>query len=127
MQEAKLLSLGAAEEVVEVDEWEDAQVAAREQVARAKLDSCIEACRLVSIHFTDQTCSASIAEDSLIPYRSDCPHSWRCLWETYGDMCALLCYPQHYHNVSNTRLLEVQLCVLSGPGGSLSRGGQAGA
>ncbi len=49
MQEAELLSLGAAGKVVEVDEWEDAQVAAREQVARAKLDSCIEACRLVSI------------------------------------------------------------------------------
>lgn len=34
--------------MLEVDEWEDAQVAAREQVARAKLDSYVEACRLVS-------------------------------------------------------------------------------
>ena len=64
MQEAELLALGAAGKVVEVDEWEDAQVAAREQVARAKLDSCIEACRLVSVQLSaDQTCSASIARD----------------------------------------------------------------
>ena len=34
--------------MLEVDEWEEAQVAAREQVARAKFDSCLGACRLVS-------------------------------------------------------------------------------
>ena len=49
MQEAELLVVGAAGKVLEVDEWEDAQVAAREQVARAKLDSCLEACRLVGL------------------------------------------------------------------------------
>ena len=49
MQGAELLALRAAGRVLEVDEWEDTQVAAREQVARAKFDSCLEACRLVSL------------------------------------------------------------------------------
>lgn len=48
LQEAELLSLGAAGKVLEVDEWADAQVAVREQTARARLDTCIEKCRLVS-------------------------------------------------------------------------------
>ena len=48
MQEAELLSWEAAGKMLEVDECEDAQVAAREQTARVKLDSCIEAIRLVS-------------------------------------------------------------------------------
>ena len=49
LQQAELLSFGAAGKVLEVDEWADAQVAVREQTARARLDTCIEKCRLVSL------------------------------------------------------------------------------
>ena len=47
LQEAALLSLGAAGKVLEVDDWAEAQVGQREQTARPLLEACLDKCRLV--------------------------------------------------------------------------------
>ena len=48
LQEAALLSLGAAGKVLEVDDWAEAQVGQREQTARPLLEACLDKCRLVN-------------------------------------------------------------------------------
>lgn len=47
LQEAALLSLGGAGKVLEVDDWAEAQVGQREQIARPLLEACLDKCRLV--------------------------------------------------------------------------------
>ena len=45
VQEAALLSLGAAGKVLEVDDWAEAQVGQREQTAGPLLEAGLEKCR----------------------------------------------------------------------------------